>query len=85
MAIAAAYMAPELCDALGSPSTNLAEYGPHIDKYSFGYAHVKSLNGFIIGYVFIVLCRIMMSEMVNMAPCTLAMNDSTRDPPCCGC
>ena len=37
----AAYMAPELCNALDSPSTNLAEYGSYIDQYSFGCAHVR--------------------------------------------
>ena len=40
--IAAQYMAPELCDAPGSSSTNLAEYGSYIDHYSFGCARCNT-------------------------------------------
>ena len=36
--VAAAYMAPELCNAFDSPSINLTEYGCYIDQYSFGCA-----------------------------------------------
>ena len=52
-------MAPELCAALDSPSTSLAEYGSYIDQYSFGCARLQyTIRSFELIYSDISLDRI---------------------------